>query len=117
MKDKDGNMKALLHGVKKLLVSSKGTLSLIILSIATIALFYGKLPGAYYAAVVGSISTIFCYTQHRTDIASFQAGAIQNGTATSSSVSFAQNNNQQTNIQQTGVQSSVGPINTNMRGK
>jgi hypothetical protein len=109
-------MNVILHGVKKLLISSKGTLSLIIFSIATVALFRGALPGAYYAAIVGSISTIFCYTQHRTDIASFQAGAIQNGTATSSSVSFTQNNTQPTSEQSTSISSSVGTIDTSKRG-
>jgi hypothetical protein len=105
----DRELRSLTRGIKKLFISSKGTLSIIILCIATFALFSGHLPGMYFAAVVGTVGSVFSYTQHRTDIASFQNGAIQNGSATSSAVSFTQPSN-------TPNQPTIN-IDTSMRGK
>jgi hypothetical protein len=42
-------------------------LSLIILACATVALFLGKLDSMAYAAVIGTVGTIYCYTAYRTD--------------------------------------------------
>jgi len=56
-------------GIKGLLASKKGTLSLIILACSTVGLMLGKLDGTSYAAIVATVSAIYQYTCHKTDIA------------------------------------------------
>ena len=62
-------MNVLLQGFSGLLSSRKGTFSLLIFMVASAALFFGKLPGAYYAAVIATVSGIYNYCQHKCDIA------------------------------------------------
>lgn len=58
------------NGIKGLLASKKGTLSLILLTCATAANLLGKLDSTAYAAVVGTIGTIYCWTAAKIDAAS-----------------------------------------------
>lgn len=59
----------ILQGIKGLLESKKGTLSLIVLACATTGLLLGKLDGMAYAAIVGTMGSIFCWTSHKQSIA------------------------------------------------
>jgi len=61
--------KKLTDGIRGLLASRKGMLCLLILAIATVALFCGKLEGIYYAAIIGTIGTIYTFVQSRVDMA------------------------------------------------
>jgi hypothetical protein len=56
-------------GLLGLIQSKKGTLSLIILACSTVAVMLSKIDGMSYAAVVGTIGTIYCWTAHKVDIA------------------------------------------------
>lgn len=56
-------------GIQGLLESKKGTLCLIILGLATWALMTKHLEGAYYAAIIGTIGSIYSFIQHRLDLA------------------------------------------------
>jgi len=64
-------------GLIGLFQSRKATLSLIILSCATVALFIGKLDGGSYAAVIGTVAAIYNFCQHRVDIASQTSQNVQ----------------------------------------
>jgi hypothetical protein len=55
-------------GLIGLLGSKKACMSLIILGCATAGLLTGKLDGVSFAAIVGTIGTIYCWTAHKTDI-------------------------------------------------
>jgi hypothetical protein len=55
-------------GLIKLIQSSKATMSLIILACSTTGLLLGKLDGTSFAAVVGTIGTIFMWTNHKVDM-------------------------------------------------
>lgn len=59
----------MLKGLPNLLDSKKGTLCLIVLGCATTGLLMGKLDGTAYAAIIGTISTIFMWTSHKQSIA------------------------------------------------
>jgi len=60
----------LFKGLLGLLMSKKAMLCLIILAVSGVALFMGKLEGMYFSAIVATISTIYCWTTHKCDIAS-----------------------------------------------
>ena len=57
------------NGIAGLLASKKGTLSLLMLACATAAVLLGKIDGISYAAVVTTVSSVFMWTQHKTDMA------------------------------------------------
>lgn len=102
-------MKVVLHGITKLFISSKGTLSLIILGISTYALFTNHLSGMYYAPIIASIGTIFCYAQHRSQQAAMQYGLMQPQAP-------LQPPNPTSQQAQTTITSSVGQIDISKRG-
>lgn len=56
-------------GLKKLALSAKATMSLIVLSAATVAVMLNKIEGSHYAAIISVVSTIFLYSHAKTDIA------------------------------------------------
>jgi hypothetical protein len=58
-------------GIIELFKSSKGTLCVMVLSAMTVLAFLGKLDpnGVSFSAGCTLISAIFCWTQHKTDIA------------------------------------------------
>lgn len=56
-------------GLIEIIKSSKATMSIIILACSTTGLLLGKLDGTSYAAVIGTIGTIFMWTRHKTDMA------------------------------------------------
>lgn len=58
----------ILKGIKGLLESKKGTLSLIILGLATWALMTRHLEGMSYAAIISTIAIIYNFVQHRIDM-------------------------------------------------
>lgn len=57
----------MLKGMKSLLASSKGTLSLLILIVSTIAVMYGKIDGLAWSAIVSSVASIFMWTRMKSD--------------------------------------------------
>jgi len=62
--------KKLTDGIRGICASRKGMLCLIILIISTIALFFNKLDSVAYAAIIGTIGTIYTFVQSRVDMAS-----------------------------------------------
>lgn len=67
-------MRKIAWGIVGLLSSRKGALCLLILATSTVGLLLSKLDGVSYAAIVATISTIYQFVQHRTDIAAMGAG-------------------------------------------
>lgn len=67
----------ILQGITGILASKKGTLSLIVLMCATAAVLMSKIDGVSYAAIIGTISTIFMWTTHRTDCEAIKMGIKQ----------------------------------------
>jgi hypothetical protein len=57
------------NGIKNLLGSKKGTMSLLILGSCTAGVVLGNLDGTSYAVVVGIIQAIYNYTAYKTDVA------------------------------------------------
>ena len=62
----------ILNGLKGLLSSRKGTLCLLVLTSMSILAALSKIDGMAFAAGCSIISSIYCFTQHRADIASMQ---------------------------------------------
>ena len=60
-------------GICKLALSAKGTLSMLVLAAAEVANLTGHLDGMSFAAVIGTISTIFMWSHSRTNLAAIQA--------------------------------------------
>lgn len=56
-------------GIVEVIESARGSLSLLILIIASVALFTKHLDGLSYAGVVSSIVAIYNYTHMRTEVA------------------------------------------------
>ena len=56
-------------GINGLLASRKATLSLLILACSTTAVLLGKIDGMSYAAIVGTIGSIFMWMHTKTDCA------------------------------------------------
>jgi hypothetical protein len=59
----------ILEGIKGLLKSRKGTLCLIVLHCLTILAALGKIDGIAFTAGCTLISTIYCFVQHKVDLA------------------------------------------------
>lgn len=55
-------------GIKSLFKSSKGTLSLIILACAMVAVMFNKIEGNAFAAVMSVVASIFMYTRMKSDV-------------------------------------------------
>jgi len=58
---------SILNGIKGLLSSKKGTLSLIVLAVSAILAAVGKLDGTAWAASMTVVSGVYCFTQSRID--------------------------------------------------
>lgn len=74
-------MNQILNGIKGLLQSRKGTLSLIIFIGSLVALFMSKLDGVSFAAIVGIVQALFCWAHSKTDqqaIANDGLGGLKN---------------------------------------
>lgn len=56
-----------MNGIKKLYMSSKGTLSLLIFVGSLLALFAGRLDSTAFAAIVSTVAIIFNYTRYKSD--------------------------------------------------
>ena len=56
-----------MNGIKKLYMSSKGVLSLLIFFGSLAALFYGKLDSLAFSAIVSTVAIIYNYTRYRSD--------------------------------------------------
>ncbi len=69
----------ILNGIKGLLGSKKGTLSLIILSAIIALAATGHLEGMSFAAVVASVQALYCWTQSKTDQVSMTMQGPPNG--------------------------------------
>lgn len=59
----------ILNGIKGLLSSRKGTLCLLVLASMSVLAGLGKIDGMAFAAGCTVISSIYCFVQHRVDIA------------------------------------------------
>ena len=66
----------ILNGLKGLLTSRKGTLSLIIFVGSLVALFMSKMDGVSFAAVMGTVQLIFCWSHSKTDQQSIISGGL-----------------------------------------
>lgn len=62
----------MLDGIKGLMKSRKGVLSLLIFFGSLIALFLSKLDSLAFAGIVSTIAVIYNYAQSKTDIASME---------------------------------------------
>jgi hypothetical protein len=60
-------------GFVSLIQSAKGTLSLLVLITSVVLCALGKLDGNSFSIVMGVVSSIFMYTNHKVDIATIQA--------------------------------------------
>lgn len=60
----------ILNGIVGLASSRKGTLSLLILSCLSVLTFLGHIDGTAFSAGCVLISSVFCFTQSKTDCAS-----------------------------------------------
>lgn len=58
----------ILQGIKGLLESKKGTLSLLILATSTAAVLTKHIEGASYAAIISTVAVIYNFVQHRLDM-------------------------------------------------
>lgn len=58
----------ILNGIKGLLESKKGTLSLIILGCATWAVMTKHIDGMAYAGIISTVAVIYNFVQHRIDM-------------------------------------------------
>ena len=63
----------MLAGPIGLLDSKKGTLSVLMLICATLAVILGKIDGLSYSGIVSIVSSVFMWTAHKTDIAKIKA--------------------------------------------
>jgi hypothetical protein len=63
----------ILKGIKGLVESKKGVLILLILTISSVLCAKGRIDGTAYAAVMTVISTIYCWTSSKIDVASMQS--------------------------------------------
>ena len=57
----------MLNGIKGLLDSKKGTLSLLVLLSATVAVLGHRIDGPSYATIITVIASIYNFVQHRID--------------------------------------------------
>ena len=57
-------------GIAGLLASKKGTLSILMLAAMTALGLHGKIDGVAFAAGCSLISTVYCWTSHKVDLAS-----------------------------------------------
>lgn len=57
----------ILKGITGLCGSTKGTLSLLIVVVAAVLTFMGKLDSVSFAAVIATVQAIFCWTRMKTD--------------------------------------------------
>ena len=60
----------MLKGVKGLLSSRKGVLCLLVLISMNVLAYVGKIDGMSFCACCTLISSIYCFVQHRVDLAS-----------------------------------------------
>lgn len=66
-----------LEGLTGLLGSKKGVLSLIVTVLASALCWHGRIDGTALAAIVGTVATIFMYTNHKVDIASIKKDGLE----------------------------------------
>ena len=66
----------MISGFKKLLDSSKGTLSLLVVVVSSAALLLGKLDSTHWSAVCATVLGIYSYARVKSD--SLQSG-VSNG--------------------------------------
>jgi hypothetical protein len=69
----------ILTGIKGLFASKKGTLCLLILVSSVWALMTKHMDGVSFAAVVSSISSLFMWTTHKTEISAISNGLNKDG--------------------------------------
>lgn len=60
------------NGILRILDSAKGTMSLLVLIFSTVAVLLARIDGVSYAAIMGTVSAIFMWTRHKTDIADLE---------------------------------------------
>lgn len=66
---------SVLTGIQGLFNSKKGTLCLLVLTSMTALAAFGKIEGIAFSAGCTLISTIYCWTAHKVDIATIASAA------------------------------------------
>lgn len=57
-----------MNGLKQLLNDPRGTFSILILLVSSIAVLLGKIDGLSYSGIMGIIATIYNVSQHRVEV-------------------------------------------------
>ena len=71
----EGKMSSPIRGITGLFISVKVVFCLIVLAASTTLIACKLLDSASYAAIIGSISTMFIYAHHKVQIAAMQISA------------------------------------------